>query len=431
MKTENNRKYLIIFSGILLGFQYLGLVIDGNIPFTQIKIASQANIPIVLTILIIFFGGQFIFYWLKQKKEDRNFFEFITSIPIALIAIVPVCYGYLKNFGIDWKVIASTILILLLGGLLAIAVDFIISIIFSLRSQEKMEKMGLGKIPSASKALIRCLFFLIPLNAAIILLLVAYKYLLPAPLNNYWIAIFLTPTILSNFENFINLFLCLGPSKVRKKALDNLRFSCRAMDLHEMHYQYIGIENFKDYEIPPICAFAREGELNEVQKLLSSGVDPNCQDGRGWCPLMWATAEGHINIVELLLEYGADPNVINYLGRSAIMYASNYGFYEIAKALLRKGAIPNPSKEFSDHPPLSAAADKGNLEVVKLLVEHGANVMHKGEDKKTALDISMEAGHVNVAKYLRNIMLELDETPPEHKTNLIKNIDWVDKKSTS
>jgi membrane-associated HD superfamily phosphohydrolase len=164
MKSDNNRKYLLIFSGILLGFQYLGLVVDGNIPFTQIKISSQANIPIILTILIFFFGGQFTFYWLKQEKEERSFFEFITAIPVALVAIVPVIYSYLKKFGIDWKVIASTILILLLGSLLAIAVDFIISIIFSLRTPEEMKKMGLGKIPSASKAFIRSLYFFIPLN---------------------------------------------------------------------------------------------------------------------------------------------------------------------------------------------------------------------------------------------------------------------------
>ena len=203
------------------------------------------------------------------------------------------------------------------------------------------------------------------------------------------------------------------------------------MDLHEMHYQYIGIEKPKSFQLPHICEIAKEGLLDEMQKFLSTGVDPNTQDNRGWCPLMWATAEGHQEMVELLLEYGANPNIINYLGRSAIGYASIYGYYEIAKALLEKGAIPNLSNEFTDLPPLSAAAGKGCLEVVKLLVEHGANVNYKGRDNKAALDFSMEAGHGDVAKYLRNIMLELDDTPPEEKTNLIKNIEWVGKKPAS
>jgi len=89
MKSDNNRKYLLIFSAILLGYQYFDVVIDDTIPYTQIKISSQANILIILTLLIIFFGSQFTFYWLKQKKEDRSHFEFATSIPVGLIAIVP------------------------------------------------------------------------------------------------------------------------------------------------------------------------------------------------------------------------------------------------------------------------------------------------------------------------------------------------------
>ena len=98
MKTGNNRKYLLIFSGVLLAYQYLGLVIDGNIPYTQIKISSQANISIALTILIFFFGSQYSFYWFKQKKEERSLFEFASSIPIGLIAIGHICYIYLKKF---------------------------------------------------------------------------------------------------------------------------------------------------------------------------------------------------------------------------------------------------------------------------------------------------------------------------------------------
>jgi hypothetical protein len=316
---------------------------------------------------------------------------------------------------------------MLIGVFLAISVNFIISIILSLRSPEEMKRMGLGKIPSASKAFIRSLFLLIPLSAVVIFLLIKFKNILPPPLNNYWVVFYVTPTILLNFENFVNLLLCLGPPKIRKKALYRLRLFRRAMDLHEMHYQFIGLENHKCIELPPICAFAKEGLLDEMQKLLSTGADPNKQDARGWSPLMWASAEGHKEIVDLLLEYGADPNIVNYLGRSAIMYASNYGIHEIVKALLERGAIPNPSIEFTDYPPLSAAADKGHLEVVKLLVEHGANVNHKGKDHKTALDISMEAGHGEVAKYLRNKILELDDTSPEDKTNLIKNIGWVGK----
>lgn len=426
MKADNNRKYLLIFSAILIGFQYFGLDLDGGIPFTQVRISSYASIPFIFTVLILFFGGQFVYYWLKQRN-DRSLFEFITAIAIAIFATSPVLYDYLKNHPLDWKVITTVITVLFFGFFLAITVNFIIFILFSLRSQEEIKKMGLGKVPSASKALIRSLFLLIPFNAGIIFLLIKYEDLLPTfPFNNHWITIFLIPTILINSSNFLNLLLCLGPQKIRKKALDKLRRFRRATDLHEMQYQFIGIENLKKYEMIPICAFAQNGELEKVKELLSNGTDPNSQDLRGWSPLMYATAENHLDIVKLLLEYGADTNIVNYLGRSAIMYAANYGFYEIAKVLLENKATPNISG-LTDLTPLSAAADKGHLEVVKLLVEFGANVKYKNKENKTALDIAVESKQGEVAKFLRILMLKLDDTRPEDKTNLIKNLGWIDK----
>jgi hypothetical protein len=293
---------------------------------------------------------------LKGKKEDRSVFELITSIPLALIAVVPIFYGYLKKIGVDWIVISSSILILLIGILLAIAVNFIISILFSLRTAEEMKKLGLGKVPSASKAFIQSLFLLIPINALIIFLFVKYYYILPTPLDSYWLAIFLIPTLFLNLDNFINVLKCIGPPKVRKKALENLRVHRRAEDLLEMHYQYIGIEKFKDYEKPAIVEFARDSNLIEVQKLLDSGIDPNTQDSRGWSPLMWATAKKRLDVVKLLLEHGADPNLINYLGKLAIMDASRYGSYEIVKALVENGAIVNPTIKLNNRSPLSEAA---------------------------------------------------------------------------
>jgi len=425
MKTDNNRKYLLIFSGVLFCYQYLGLVIDKNIPFTQLKITSQQNILIILTVLIVFFGIQYIYSWLNQKKEDRNYFEFASSIPISLIVIAPVCYDNFKKIEVDWLVITSATIILVFGMVLATVIDFLITIPFSMRTSEEMKKMGLGKFPPVSKALIRSLFFTIPLSFSFLLLLITYEHLLPLPINNYWLAIYLVPALIINLENFLNLSLCLGSAKVRNNALERLRIFRKAMSLHEMHYQHIGIEKNKSIELPLICAASKNDKLPEIQKLLSIGIDPNTQDNRGWSSLMWASAEGHQKIVEVLLEHGADPNIINYLGRSAIMYASNYGFYDIVKSLLHSGAITTPSSEFRDNPALSAAVDKGHLEVVKILVEHGANVLHKNKDNKTALNIAMEAGYGDIAKYLRNIMLKLDSTPHKDKTNVIKNIDWL------
>lgn len=421
MSADDTRKYLLIFSGMSICYQCFGLVNDGTIPYTQVKVPSPANVFTILTFLITFLCVQYLYYWFIQKKEERLLFDLFTAVSIALVAITPVIYTYLKQFGIDWKVILTTTIILICGGFLAIAVDFTISILFSLRNKFEMETLGLDRIPSASKAFIRCLCLLFPICMTIFVLLAKFNHFLPTPLNDYWVVVFIAPAIACNFSNITNLFLCLGPSKVRGKALSYLKKFRRAMDLHEMRYQYIGIEQHKTHDIPKICQFSIDGQVAEVKKLLDECVDPNTQDARGWTSLMYAAAERHLEILMLLLDHGADPNIINYLGRTAIMYASNYGYYEIVKELLVKGAAPNVPREFTGHPPLSAVANNGHIEVVKLLVEHGADVMHKNRDNQTALDIAMEAGHSEVAKYLRNKILSLDTTPIENRTNLLKN----------
>jgi len=51
--------------------------------------------------------------------------------------------------------------------------------------------------------------------------------------------------------------------------------------------------------------------------------------------------------------------------------------------------------------PLNWAAGAEILDIVKLLVENGANLTHVGRDRRTPYMIALAAGHVEVAKFLR------------------------------
>src|SRR5262249_17730190 len=53
--------------------------------------------------------------------------------------------------------------------------------------------------------------------------------------------------------------------------------------------------------------------------------------------------------------------------------------------------------------PLNFAAGKGNLAMVKLLIERGADVFKVGRDNRTPYMIALAAGRVEVVKYLREI----------------------------
>lgn len=62
--------------------------------------------------------------------------------------------------------------------------------------------------------------------------------------------------------------------------------------------------------------------------------------------------------------------------------------------------------------PLNFAAGKGELSLVRLLVENGADVFKMGRDRRTPYDIALCAGRVSVVKYLREIEDQFPEKRP-------------------
>src|SRR5690606_10319393 len=163
------------------------------------------------------------------------------------VALGSVLYEYLTSFGINWIVLCLGLGILLCGLLPAICLDLIITAIFSIRSKTEMTKLGVGRVPSASKAFFFSSAILLILSLLIFVLLSIFHQMLPDVLQKYWLVILLIPTIIINLENIANILLLLGPSKLRESSLNRLRLPRRAMDIHEMHYQYIGIEKLKEY----------------------------------------------------------------------------------------------------------------------------------------------------------------------------------------
>ena len=85
--------------------------------------------------------------------------------------------------------------------------------------------------------------------------------------------------------------------------------------------------------------------------------------------------------------------------------------YETAEAVIKKGGDINQQDQ-QGWTPLNFAAGNGNMSLVKLLVENGADVFRASRDMRTPYMIALAAGRVEVAKYLRAV----EETYPSEKT---------------
>src|SRR5688572_18624162 len=105
----------------------------------------------------------------------------------------------------------------------------------------------------------------------------------------------------------------------------------------------------------------------------------------------------HETIVRLLLGAGAYVSDCNENGHTPLMEAASAGNVAVATILVEAGASINThSNEFKESA-LALACYKGHLEMVRFLLEAGADQEHKTEEMHTALMEASMDGHVEVA----------------------------------
>jgi ankyrin repeat protein len=145
------------------------------------------------------------------------------------------------------------------------------------------------------------------------------------------------------------------------------------------------------------------GDLAQVKDLLNKGTSINAPDQDGHTSLMLAAFNGHSEIVISLLEGGALVDQRDLMGRTALLYASTGPFQETVKILLDRGAQPNIVDSDEHFSPLMHAAAEGNLDVVKVLLDYKADPSLTDVDGDDAESFARQAGHTEVADYLKSI----------------------------
>jgi uncharacterized protein len=119
---------------------------------------------------------------------------------------------------------------------------------------------------------------------------------------------------------------------------------------------------------------ALKGDDVAIRDLLAKGSSVNCYDQSSHSSLlMWSCAWGLTNLCNFLIEQGADfKNHFSITGSTALMNASYYGRIDIVKLLLDKGANPN-EKDSSGCTAMDKCALTENWKILKLLMNSGGN----------------------------------------------------------
>lgn len=131
-----------------------------------------------------------------------------------------------------------------------------------------------------------------------------------------------------------------------------------------------------------------------------------------------AATTGDVAKVKELLDKGVDANAANSYGGTALIYACDKGYPEIVKLLLEHGANPVSNSNFYGFPPIAWAAQKGNVEIANLLIDKGA------EADFSILQVGIHANSPAMVK----LVLERGKLTPDDLTNALAGAEEERKK---
>jgi ankyrin repeat protein len=181
--------------------------------------------------------------------------------------------------------------------------------------------------------------------------------------------------------------------------------------------------------LTPLQFAVREGSTETVKVLVDSGADVNERSEFGWTALLVATQNRYYKIGVFLLDHGADPNIANEGGWTPLYIATDNrniegGDYptrkpdmdhlDYIKRLFASHANPNLRMRSSTETrtifthqwlleegatPFLRAAQSGDLVLLKLLLEQGADPKIDTDDSVTPLMVASGIGWVEGVTY--------------------------------
>lgn len=210
-----------------------------------------------------------------------------------------------------------------------------------------------------------------------------------------------------------------------------------------------------------ITTAAQEGHNKIVKMLLANRADKNAQNSKGNTALLLAINNQRIDVVLTLLQKDADITLTNNNSASPLMllaergevlkavlqtefaekiittkiaavydnillHAAAYGSVEIVRDLLEAGADIDHENQAHDTA-LTLAAWHGNVEVVDALIEAGANIHHKNIKNRNSLALALE--NYNNAEFALSQPSKIEEA--KQVANLILNKMDIDERAAS
>ncbi len=150
-----------------------------------------------------------------------------------------------------------------------------------------------------------------------------------------------------------------------------------------------------------------EENINFIKENLDK-IDVNQKDDIGYSLLHRAVYYGNCKIVRLLLTSGANINILdndNFTPLHSIIEGNQNNWFDCIELLLKNNANVNTElcwqeSNHKESPLITAVRNGVYIDVIKLLIEHGADINYKDSDNDNAIRYANDLGRNDVFKLL-------------------------------
>lgn len=155
-------------------------------------------------------------------------------------------------------------------------------------------------------------------------------------------------------------------------------------------------------ECPPIYGALKYGDLNTIKKLKEAGLNINepCDKGFDKTPFIYIVNRGDAEMLEYYLEEeNANPNEKDWTDKSALIMAVTFDNDDIIRLLIDAGAEIEYTGYF-DKTPLMHAVQYDKYLAAQTLIDKGANIDYVNRYKETALVVAIKDSNLSMIKLL-------------------------------
>ena len=148
---------------------------------------------------------------------------------------------------------------------------------------------------------------------------------------------------------------------------------------------------------------ARRGDAAMLAALLAKGLPVNLRNHNGDTLLMLSAYHGHAEAVKVLREFKADPQIANDKNQLPIAGAAFKGNLAVVKALI-EGGTPVDGASADGRTALMMAAMFNRTEMVEYLISVGANPKATDAQGVTALVAAQTMGAADTTAQLQKLV---------------------------